>query len=181
MRVARPKSRPTPLVALVAVLLLAFAPAARADVGETIIDHCTHGESLAGFSQSDYAKALKELSAGTEEYSDCSSLISKAKLAAASGRGGGGAGGSAGGGARATAVAASPTEQRAISHAAQGGSEPVQLDGHTIAPGVVHTDISSAFSSLPTPLLAMLAVLMIGLLAMAAGALRSRLRSRSGH
>jgi len=38
------------------VMLLAFlsiAPAARADVGATIIERCTHGQSLSGFSRQD--------------------------------------------------------------------------------------------------------------------------------
>jgi hypothetical protein len=76
------------------VLALVTAPApASADVGETIIQRCTHGQSLAGFSQSDYRKALKELSADAEEYTDCSSLIRQAQLAAAGGRGGSGGAG----------------------------------------------------------------------------------------
>ena len=39
----------------------AAAPAC-ADVGATIINRCTHGQSLAGFTQQDYRKALQELS-----------------------------------------------------------------------------------------------------------------------
>src|SRR5207248_1712394 len=78
------------ITALIALALAAAAPAARADVGETIIQRCTHGQSLGGFSQSDYRKALKELSADAEEYTDCASLIRAAQLAAAGGRGGAG-------------------------------------------------------------------------------------------
>ena len=38
-------------------------------------DHlrCTHGESLSGFTQQDYSKALKELETSLEEYSGCAS------------------------------------------------------------------------------------------------------------
>ena len=100
---------------------------ARADVGETIIQRCTHGKSLSGFSQSAYSQALKELSADTEEYSDCSSLIRQAQLAAAGGRGGGAGGGQ--GGAHTVALAATPAEQRAIAHAAARGLRPVKLGG----------------------------------------------------
>src|SRR5919108_4959871 len=78
------------LIALMALLLLA-APA-RADVGATIIERCTHGQSLSGFRQQDYRRALQELPAEVEEYSDCANLIRRAQLAAA----GGGAGPSGG-------------------------------------------------------------------------------------
>jgi hypothetical protein len=183
MRITRPESRPIRdrpalLVALLAsAMALAVAPAS-ANVGETIIQRCAQGQSLSGFSQSAYTQALKELSADTEEYSDCSLLIRHAQLAAAAGRnstsgGGGGAASVAG----PVAVAASPSEQRAVAHAAQAAPEAVQLGGQAIAPGVVHTNISSALSSLPTPLLAVLAFLAAGLLAFAGGVLRKRIRA----
>lgn len=44
------------LIAL--VLTLGVTAPAGADVGATIINRCTHGQSLAGFSQQDYRKAL---------------------------------------------------------------------------------------------------------------------------
>jgi hypothetical protein len=187
MRIAHLESRPIrhrpalPVALLVAVMLATAAPAS-ANVGETIIDRCTHGESLSGFGQSAYTQALKELSADTEEYSDCSSLIRQAQRAAAAGRGGTSGGGGGGGGsagvASPVAVAASPSEQRAVAHAAQA-PEAVQLGGQAIAPGVVHTNISSALSSLPTPLLAVVAFLAAGLLAFAGGVLRKRIRADS--
>ena len=59
-----------------------------ADIGAKIIERCTHGESLGGFSQQAYRRALKELPTEVEEYSDCANLIRRAQLAA-SGRGGG--------------------------------------------------------------------------------------------
>jgi hypothetical protein len=65
-----------------ALLVLASPPSARADVGATIIERCTHGQSLAGFSQQDYAQALQELSREVEQYSDCGNLIRQAQLAA---------------------------------------------------------------------------------------------------
>ena len=161
-------------VALVAALFagaLAGAPAARADVGETIIQRCTHGESLGGFSQSAYRKALKELSADAEEYTNCAQLIRQAQLAAASGRGGG-----SGGSGPATAVAATPTEKHAVTRAAATGAAPVPVGGELVKPGVVHADISSAFNSLPGPVLALLAFLLAGLAVLGGGALRKRIR-----
>ncbi len=181
MSVARPDSRPitgrtAALAALLAAALLTFAAPARADVGETIILRCTHGESLSGFSQSAYGQALQQLSADTEEYSDCSSLIRQAQLAAT----GGGQGGAGASQSAATPVplAATPAEQRAITHAQQAGSEPVKVGGGVIRPGVVHVNIASAFSSLPTPLIATLAFLLACLLLIVGGALRNRVRAR---
>jgi hypothetical protein len=158
-------------IALAATASLWLAPGAGANVGETIILRCTHGESLGGFSQSAYDEALKELSADTEEYTDCSSLIRQAQLAAA-GRGHGG------GEAAPVPIAPTPEEQRAISRAAHAGSAPVRVGGQVVRPGVVHADIASAFSSLPTPLIVMLAFLLVCALVIGGGALRNRVRAR---
>ncbi|MGD0454551.1 MAG: hypothetical protein ABSB69_13225 [Solirubrobacteraceae bacterium] len=182
MRIARLESRPiavrsatlTALTTLLATALLAIAQPASANVGETIVLRCTHNESLSGFSQSAYRQALKELSADTEEYSDCSSRIHEAALAAASGtRGGAGRSGTT-----PVAVAATPAERRAITHAEHARPAPVRLSGGIIHPGVVHVDVASALSSLPTPLLVTLAFLLVCLLLVLGGALRKRVRAR---
>ncbi|HSZ14949.1 MAG TPA: hypothetical protein VK790_13020 [Solirubrobacteraceae bacterium] len=182
MRIARLESRrrrvrSAALTALLAAMSLAFAQPAVANVGEQIVLRCTHNESLGGFSQSAYRQALKELAADTEEYSDCSSRIHEAQLAAAS-KGRGGGGGSGQGTGAPVSIAATPAEQRAISHAARAGSEPVTLGGGVIHPGVVHVDVAHALSSLPTPLLATLIFLLACLLLVAAGALGKRVRAR---
>jgi hypothetical protein len=61
-----------------ALLVLASPPSARADVGATIIERCTHNQALAGFSQQDYQRALQELPREVEQYSDCANLIRQA-------------------------------------------------------------------------------------------------------
>jgi hypothetical protein len=165
------------LGALALATMLAFAGPARADIGETIILRCTHAQSLSGFSQAAYRKALKELSADSEEYSPCSAQIRKAQQAAAAAGRGGGGGGSA---STAPSVAITPTasEQQSITHAQGAGSEPVSLGGQVIHPGVVHVDVASALSSLPTPVLATLAFLLACLLLIVGGAIRNRVRAR---
>jgi hypothetical protein len=170
-----PRKHTTALL-VVSLLALTAAPAS-ANVGETVIKRCLDGESLSGFSQSAYSQALNELSAGAEEYSDCSSLIHQAQLAATRGSGGS-SGGSGGGGASSVAVAASPAEQKAVTRAAHGAPQSVRLGDETIAPGVVRTNISSALSSLPTPLLATLAFLLACLLLACGHVLRNRVRAR---
>jgi hypothetical protein len=170
------KIRPYHTLLLPAVLaaLVSLTGPAQADVGEEIIRRCTHAESLSGFSQAAYRQALKELSAGTEEYSSCAREIRQAQLAAA----GAGHGGSGGGTTPATSSAApTPAEQRAIAHASSAGSAPLQVGAQTIHPGVVHADIASALSSLPTPLLATVAFLTICLLAAAGAGIRNRIRN----
>lgn len=175
MQMIRPSKRILVLPAIAVALVSITAPA-QANVGEEIIHRCTHAESLSGFSQAAYRQALKELSAGTEEYSNCAQLIRQAQLAAAGTSHGGGSGG---GSATPSASSAAPTpsEQQSIAHASSAGAAPLQVGAQTIHPGVVHADIASAFSSLPTPLLATVAFLTICLLAAAGAGIRNRIRN----
>ncbi|HEV7162946.1 MAG TPA: hypothetical protein VGN25_06810 [Solirubrobacteraceae bacterium] len=177
MGIARLESRLALLATLLSAMVLTLAPAARADVGEQIILRCTHGESLAGFSQKAYDRALKELSADAEEYSPCSAQIRRAQAAAAAGGRRIGGGPSTGAPA-AAATAASPAEKKAVARAASAGAGPVNLGGQVIHPGVVNTGIASAFSSLPTPLLVILIFLLVCLLLVGAGTVRNRVRAR---
>jgi hypothetical protein len=184
MRTVHPTRALALAVALLSMVLslAASATPARADVGEKIILRCTHGESLRGFTQKDYEKALKELETSQEEYSDCASLIHQAQLAAAGSRGGSSGGGGAGSTATGTSTAAAtatPAERSNLSHAPNTGAAPLKLGGQTIRPGVVHVDIASAFSSLPTPLLAILLFLVACAVALAGGVLRNRVSNRN--
>jgi hypothetical protein len=180
MRIVPPTRAFALPVALLTMMFLSFAASAQADIGEQIILRCTHGEPLSGFTQKDYNKALKELETSTEEYSDCASLIHQAQLAAAGSRGGSGSGGGgspSGGGATAT-TPATPAEQRELNRAPSAGAAPLQVGDQVIRPGVVHADIASAFSSLPSPLLAVLLFLFACAVALAGGVLRNRVRDR---
>jgi hypothetical protein len=176
MRIAFPK-RALALLAALPVLLSVASPAG-ADVGATIIDRCTHGQSLSGFSQSAYRKALQELPTEVEEYSNCANLIRRAQLAAAGGRGGsGGEGpGAAGAATTPTTTPLTPTERSALRRAPRSGLTPLKVGDQAIHPGVIHADIASALSSLPTPLLAILSFLLACALLLAGGALRNRVR-----
>lgn len=162
---------------VVLVGLLMSATQAQADIGETIILRCTHAQSLSGFSQSAYKKALKELSADSEEYSGCASQIRQAQLAAATVGHGAGAAASAAA-ENAPPLLATPAEQRSIARAVKAKPVAVRVGGTVVSPGVVHTDIASAFSSLPGPLLAVLAFLLVCAALVAAGITRSRIRGK---
>jgi hypothetical protein len=173
MRIPRLQRRLAPTVVLLLTVALATASPARADdPGHKIIRLCAEGKSLAGFPPSAYAKALKEISATTEEYSECGQLIRAAQQAAARGHGATGAPGAA----LPQAVAATPAEQRSIAGAAKSGSGAVNLGGDEIHPGVVHANIASAFSTLPTPLLVLIAFLLACLLAFGGRSLQHRIR-----
>ena len=168
-----PLARTRRTLAVATLIVLWSAPPAPADVGATIINRCTHGQSLSGFSQQDYRRALQELPAEVEEYSDCANLIRRAQLAAAGGGSGGGAGGEG-----AAPLALTPAERAALARVPHTAAVPQRVGGDIVQPGVVHADVSSALSTLPTPLLAMLAFLLAWVLAIAANSIRNRVRSR---
>ena len=143
--------------------MLALVGSARADVGETIILRCTHGQSLSGFSQARYRQALKELSADSKSTADAGA---DPPGPAGRGRGGGHGGGGATSAAAPAAIASTPAEQQRARSTPEGaGAGPVSVGGQVVRPGVVHADVASALSSLPTPLLAVLAFLLACLLA----------------
>jgi hypothetical protein len=178
MRIAFSQSRAVHLAVVIALALLAgLATAASADTGTKIIERCTHGQSLGGFSQQAYRRALAELPTEVEEYSDCANLIRRAQLAATGGGGGSGGAGSA----PPVATALSPSERSALNKVPKSGAKPLSIGGQSVHPGVVHADIASAFSSLPDPLLAMLAFLLACALALGGRAIgRSVHAHRSG-
>jgi hypothetical protein len=175
MRIAFPTRRPAlplsrlALLAALSALLLSTASPAVADVGQTIINRCTHGESLSGFSQAAYHQALQELPTEVEEYSPCGNEIRRAQLAAAAGVGGGKSAGAA-----ATPIPVTPAERRALNSAPRLAAAPVQVGNQTVRPGVIHANIASALSSLPDSLLAVLAFLLACALLLAGRALRNR-------
>jgi hypothetical protein len=156
------------------VALACLAAAASADTGTKIIERCTHGQSLSGFSQKDYRRALQELPTEVEEYSDCANLIRHAQLAAAGG--GGGGGGSNGGGSSSLTTPISPAEQSSLSGASKGGASPLSVGGQNVQPGVIHANVSSAFSSLPAPLLALLIFLLACAAAIAGRSIQKGIR-----
>jgi hypothetical protein len=158
--------------AMSAMLALSGASAAGADVGATIIERCTHGQSLNGFSEGAYRQALKELPTEVEEYSDCANLIRHAELSST------GPEAAASAEAPAAPIPLTPAERTALSHAATAGAAPVQVGGQTVQPGVVPVNIASAVNSLPTPLLATLAFLVVCLALVVGGIIRGRVRAR---
>ncbi len=115
------------------------------------------------YSQAAYREALNELGADAVEYSDCAQLIRQAQLEAAARAGGGGAAaaGLAGGVPTVPASSFTPTERAQIAALAspKTGGAPVPVGGRLVQPGLLHVNLASAVSTLPTPLQALLAML----------------------
>ena len=164
------------LAAFLALAVLFAAAPARASVSGEIINRCIHGQPLSGFPQQAYREALANLPTEIEEYSNCSNLIRHAELSAASPESGAAEAASA-----AAPIPLKAAERTAIGHATKAGSAPIRIGGQLVDPGVVHTDIASALNSLPSSLLALLALLLACALVLAGRALRNRVRARRAH
>jgi hypothetical protein len=175
-RSSRLDRRTVAALALVALTLaLAAAPALASSRGQTIVYKCAHGESFSGYSPSDYREALKVMSTGAAEYTDCPNLIRKAELAAA----GGGIGGEAASSTSRVALPLSPKEQQEVQSAHRHGSSPVAVGkGKPVRPGVVRASVASAVNTLPHSLFAVLALLLAAAAALSAGEVRKRVRAR---
>jgi hypothetical protein len=158
---------------LASISLLAGAGTALANQAQTIIEKCGHNESLVGYTQNAYREALKHMPTEVIEYTDCANQIRKAALAAA---GGGGVTPAAGASSN-VALPLSPAEKRAVQSAHGKGSAPVRVGNEPIRPGVVHADIASAVNTLPDSLLAMLALMVAGAVAVAVGEVSKRVRA----
>jgi hypothetical protein len=167
------RTRTIVLAALVALALLTGSSAAQASEASKIIEKCGHGEPFGGYSQKAYREALKQLPTEVSEYSPCANLISKDELAKASGSTS----------AATEAVSSNvplpltPSEQNAVQNAHSHGSTPVRVGGEPIRPGVVHANIASAASTLPSSLLAVLAFMFAGAVALTVGEVSKRVRA----
>jgi hypothetical protein len=160
---------------LVVLALLLWVSPALASEAQKIIEKCAHAEPFSGYSHKAYREALKQLPTEVSEYSSCPNLIRKAELTA---EGGGGGGATAPGASPTVALPLTPVEQRAVQRAHHHGSTPVQVAGEPIRPGVVHADIASAVSTLPDSLLAVLALMLAGVVALATREAVKRVRAR---
>jgi hypothetical protein len=184
---ARAHAKPSSALALAATAIVALSAAAPAGASEAskILEACGEGKVPSGYSQQAYEQALKQMPPYVAEYSPCTDLIHKAQLAAAAGRGGPGAGAGGSGGAGETGTAGgipvappTPAEQHTLESVSHSGSTPVEVGSEAIHPGVVHADIASAVSALPTPLLALLAFLLACALLIFGATIRNHVRAR---
>jgi hypothetical protein len=172
------------VLAAVAVLL---APAGAFADPKQVIKDCGHDGTLnRKYSNSDLRKARDNLPTDLAEYSDCRDVIAAAITGGSDKGGGRGSPGQGVGGAGAAdpgeqgARAADAAELQALtSQAADGSKDPepprVQVGDEPVEPGSNGLfDLASASNELPVPLL--IALICVGLLALAGGwmALRER-------
>ena len=179
---------------LALVSLLAGPAAAALASGADVLDDCTDDERMSKtYTQEDYRGALDELAADTDQYGNCRAVIQRAMLAAAGtptkGKrakdSGGDASSSTGGGAIGNARAeeqlraATPQERSAVDRARNDAGSPVRVNDATVDPAKVgRVPGMSQASTLPTPIVVLLALLLAGLLAFGAVRIRSLVHSR---
>jgi hypothetical protein len=160
---------------VIAALMLAFpvtATASTSEVTKIYEEACSNGKVPVGYTQQAYSQAIKEMEPFLAEYTDCPDLIHKAQLAGAAGSHGAGTVGGPGEATAAAVAPPTPTEQRTLESIPHAGAPPVRVGGEVIHPGVVHVNLASAFNTLPTPLLALLAFLLACVLLMIGWAVR---------
>lgn len=165
----------TALLALLALGVVAPAPAPAASRDEIIQDCADDGRLQGNYSASELRDARKNLPSDIAEYTDCADVLRRGELpnrsSSDAGAGGGGMpGGGAstgGGGSGPTLTPASDAERKALAEAATSGAAPVEVGGERIVPGAAGFSPDAARNGLPTTLLfAIVALALLGLLAL---------------
>lgn len=173
----------TRLTALTIAALL-FLPAAASASGQDVIDDCVANEGSFSrtFTAAEYRDALRNLPADVDQYSDCRQAIQDAQREKGLGGSGGssgssgssGSGGSWGGSATPGVppgvdplATATPQEKAAIAEAIAEGGDPITLDGQAIDPNKLGSNGINSPLDLPAPLLALVALLVVGIVASA--------------
>lgn len=183
-------------IALLAALALLVGPATAALAsGRDVLDDCTDDEVMSKtYTQKEYRDALSQLAADADQYGNCRQVISRAQLRAAGGKkkdGGttagapAGGGTSGGGGAVGSAPAvqqladATPAERKAVDEARTAAGQQFEVDNTRVDPSKVGAVPGvSRVSDLPTPLVAVLALLLVAALGLAAVRIRSLVNAR---
>jgi len=180
------------LIAILALSLLAPAVAFADRSEELLLDACRDEVVDGRYSQEDYRRALDDIPADSDQYTNCRDVIRQAQLAAASGRdprksggAGGGASGGSGGGSTGAAptrdplASATPEERKAVEAVTEAGAAPVRIAGRTVTPGALGLGgAASPGADLPTELIVLLALLGATALGAAGWAVRNRVLAR---
>ena len=179
MALARRPAKPFFLTACAvacAVMAVAAVPAS-ANYKDLLLDACGRDGKVNGtYSQEDYRKALANIPADADQYSDCRAIIRAAQLAAASGQKT--LTPSTAGDVLATAT---PAEQQAIAQAVESSTgAPVKVGDAVVSPDSYGAGraVAAGISDLPPPLLAALGLLAVGALAALLTVIVPRVRDR---
>ena len=180
--------RPAKLASLLAAVaaVATFASSAQASYEELLRDACGRDGKVNGtYSQEDFRKALANIPADADQYSNCRAIIRAAQLAAASGASGdtgdSGASTLSPSTARDSVAEAAPEDKAAVEEAAKASEgAPVKLGESTVSPASYGAgrQVAAGISELPTPLKAALGLLAVGALAALLTAIVPRVRDR---
>ena len=165
------------LAAAAACATLSLPASASASYQDLLLDACGRDGKVNGtYSQEDYRKALANIPADADQYSDCRAILRAAQIAAASGQDT-----ITPSGAGDTLATATPEEQAAIEEAIQSSDgNPVQVGDEVVSPvsyGAGRT-VAAGVSELPAPLKAALGLLAVGALVALLTAIIPRVRDR---
>jgi hypothetical protein len=180
----------TALALLLALVALVPASASAESTRTKLYQDCADGQIDGKYTQKQLADALSHVPTDVDEYTNCREVIQRAQLGGSGGGGssssggtgggttgggtsggttGGGTAGAAGGGDTGTSApvgadplsTASDAEKAAFQKAVDAGDTPIQLDGRPIHPGELGGAKSSGLGDLPTPLIAVLALMIL--------------------
>jgi hypothetical protein len=195
------------LLPLLLLLALVAVPAAHAASADKVIRDCTDDEQLQGtYTQKELANALAKLGADSAEYTNCAQVIHNAQLALASGGRKSSSGGTTNGGGTGTGTGSTPaggtatTPSTTTTTPATSGNAPGAFGGFSGYPKdpaaatkeqraaitqaqdspVAEQRTELASTTLPGPVIALLAAGGVGLLVLLLLDLRRRVLARRG-
>lgn len=183
---------------LLAVCACLAAPAAALADGDAVLRDCNdNGKLDKRYKQSEYRDAIENIPTDLDEYTDCRDVIRRAQLGlggsggtsdagSGAGSGGGSGAGSTGGGTGGSGSAnatealqnASPEQRAALEAKAAAGNAAIRVGGELLEPGKLQFSGVSSSTSLPTPLIVLLALLAAAAIASCGFVVRNRVRRR---
>jgi hypothetical protein len=166
------------IVTLALLALLALPAGARASGDDVLVDCGDDGALSRKYTQAEYKEALANLPADQDEYSDCRDVIKRARLRLASGRDNGGpdVGNSTGGSAPNKPKISKRKKskiERQLKSVDLAAARPLRIGDSLVKPG----DLGSS-SKLPAPLIAVLALTLLGAAGASAIAIRRIVNGR---
>ena len=158
--------------AVIALCLLLPAESALASGADVIRDCNDHGHLTKTYSQKEYRQALSQMPADIRQYTDCEDIIRRAQLGEPPTTDAAANAGNPFGSASPEEVAQATKD---IQAARKTGGAGQKLAGDVVYPGALSfTKVSAAVSELPTPLIVLVALIVIGAAALLIPKLRRR-------
>jgi hypothetical protein len=169
--------RPTAAAVVALCLLLPVGPAL-ASGSDVILDCNDHGHLTKTYSQKEYRQALAQMPADVRQYTDCEDIIRRAQLGEAPTTDAAANTANPFGSAPPAEVAKA---QQDIAAARKTGGAGQRIAGDVVYPGALsYTKVSAAVSELPTPLVVLIALIVVGALALLIPKLQARRRGDGG-